>query len=680
MKFECPTCRRTFDEVGFCPFDRGPLAAIGDSPTVISEQFTAQPAPLPVTRIDPAKPTMPLTRSSREVAVTAPASQFASVSALAGAANAMASFQIPANEYEALVGQTLDGRYYIERKIGEGGMGVVYAARHAVIERPLAIKVLKREVMRDAATIKRFEQEAKAASRIGHPNIVDVTDFGTTPTGMTYQVMEYVAGVTLGAALRKSAPFPLTRTIRVGTQIARALGAAHEKGIIHRDLKPENVFLLDRDGRTDFVKIVDFGIAKVSTLDAEGNRMGDGPKLTRAGSVFGTPEYMAPEQAAGRADVDGRVDLYALGVLLYEMTTGRVPHRGETMVRTLAMVMMDPIEPPSKVRPDVMISTELELVIMKALAKKREDRYPTMAALVSALEQIQEPIGVSLTGSPVYALMALPPGADASAIGPVPNPSLGQTAPIVIPVPLTERGRARPETQRRPRDEPEFVARDRPHTFEHVFAEEDAALRARRWPVLVAVALLLGVGGGAYALYLRQHPRGVAATRAGLAVASDALDAGAAVAVVAPTESDADPTALAPSELDASMAVAVPAVDAAAGPGRPHLHRDAGGAAGVGLAPVHRPVGIQVITKPEGANLYVGAHFAGPDRTTIEQPFGARVTVVCKAAGYQSGAVALVYDGKTEVAMCVLHRDRNGVCVPDLKNPFDECGQVPATK
>src|SRR5205085_1350241 len=151
-------------------------------------------------------------------------------------------------------------------------------------ERPLAIKVLKREVMRDAATIKRFVQEAKAASRIGHPNIVDVTDFGTTPDGMTYSVMEYVDGRTLTQAIKEGAPFPPERSIRIAMQIARALGAAHDKGIVHRDLKPENVFLIDRDERPDFVKIVDFGIAKVQPVEgADPNA----PRLTRVGSVFG---------------------------------------------------------------------------------------------------------------------------------------------------------------------------------------------------------------------------------------------------------------------------------------------------------------------------------------------------------------------------------------------------------
>jgi len=201
-------------------------------------------------------------------------------------------------EYDRLVSQTLDGRYFIERKIGEGGMGVVFAARHTIIERPLAIKVLKKEVARDTATVKRFVQEAKAASRIGHPNIVDVTDFGTTPDGMTYSVMEFVDGMTLGTAIRHGAPFAQARAMRITAQIARALGATHQKGIVHRDLKPENIFLVNRDGRRDFVKIVDFGIAKVTPV--EGQQV-DGPRLTRAGLLLVEPTQQGPYAPAGRA-------------------------------------------------------------------------------------------------------------------------------------------------------------------------------------------------------------------------------------------------------------------------------------------------------------------------------------------------------------------------------------------
>ena len=254
-QFWCSRCSQFYPEAGYCPFD-------GTKLVPASSQITA-PAPPP---------------SGHVRAVSAHDD---------AAAAAQLPRYDPKAEYDRLVGQTLDGRYFIERKIGEGGMGVVFAARHTIIERPLAIKVLKKEVARDVATVKRFVQEAKAASRIGHPNIVDVTDFGTTPDGLTYSVMEYVDGQTLSAAIRAGAPFKLSRALPIAAQIARALGAAHQKGIVHRDLKPENIFLVNRDGRRDFVKIVDFGIAKVTPVEGQ---QADGPRLTRAGAVFGTPE------------------------------------------------------------------------------------------------------------------------------------------------------------------------------------------------------------------------------------------------------------------------------------------------------------------------------------------------------------------------------------------------------
>jgi tRNA A-37 threonylcarbamoyl transferase component Bud32 len=335
-------------------------------------------------------------------------------------------------EYDQLVGQTLDGRYFIERKIGEGGMGVVYSARHSVIERPLAIKVLKREALRDAATVTRFVQEAKAASRIGHPNIVDVTDFGSTPEGLTYSVMEYVKGITLALVIKTHAPLPLPRAFAVAQQLARGLGAAHEKGIVHRDLKPENIFLVDRDGRSDFVKIVDFGIAKVTPIDGQAA----GPRLTRAGSVFGTPEYMAPEQAAGRSDIDGRVDIYALGVILYEMITGKLPLKGETAVRTIAMQLLDPIVPPSQLRPDLDIPPECEAIVMKALAKRRDERYRTMGELQLAIEQWLSRVRPRTAVQPVAGLAPLPPGADQRLVDSIQTQAIGPASAMGIPVPI----------------------------------------------------------------------------------------------------------------------------------------------------------------------------------------------------------------------------------------------------
>jgi hypothetical protein len=562
-----------------------------------------------------------------------------------------------------------------------------------VIERPLAIKVLKREVMRDSATIRRFVQEAKAASRIGHPNIVDVTDFGTTPDGMTYSVMEYVSGQTLGAAIRASAPFAAPRALKIAAQIARALGAAHDKGIVHRDLKPENVFLIDRDGRTDFVKIVDFGIAKVTPVP--GSPGPNEPRLTRAGSVFGTPEYMAPEQAAGRSDTDGRVDVYALGVILYEMVTGRVPHRGDSMVRTLAMQMLDPAEPPSKARPDLEISPGLEALIMRALAKKREQRFQRMDDLLAAIDELQTPVGLSVTGNPVYALVPLPPGADpglgpgaaasgavggdpiaspdASSAGPIPADSSGLHAvgaPVSAP-PGGDDRRAHSPTQRRLKDEPEFVTHDRPITFEHVFTEEHEAPRRRVWPYIAVAAALTGGAAGAIALVaVGPGPRPTDADRAHDGLARDAGLPADATLVAEVT--DAAPVAdAAPMPADALVAP----IDARV---IVRLPRDAGrrppadAAVATAITPNGRgTIGIQVLTKPEGATLYAGTTYRGVGGTTLEEPFGQRLEIECRHPGYRPGVVKLVFDGSREAELCIL--TRIVVCIPGIKNPFDDC-------
>ena len=662
----CPACRRAFAEPGFCPHDGTPLivAAAPDARTVLSTAHVAQEPPtdvelrrgtLPLTPTPAASAeTQEITAARTRLAPDAPRIRARSASEDPQAALAMLrDAREQPSEYDRLVGQTLDGRYFVERKLGEGGMGVVFAARHAVIERPLAIKVLKREVMRDTATIKRFVQEAQAASRIGHPNIVDVTDFGTTPDGMTFSVMEYVDGQTLGAAIRHGAPFAKERAIRIAVQIARALGAAHDKGIVHRDLKPENVFLLDRDNRPDFVKIVDFGIAKVAPLPGANP---DEPRLTRAGSVFGTPEYMAPEQAAGRSDTDGRVDVYALGILLYEMLTARVPHRGDSTLRTLAMQMLDPIVPPSQVRPDLELPAALDDVVMRALAKKREQRLQSMNELIAALEGLQTPVGLSVTGSPVYALTPLPPGASADAIA---APGLASARATQI-APSEQPTQPDAPAARRIKDEPEFVTADKPITFEHVFTEPGLAAPRRLWPYVLLFVLVAAAAAATVVVVIRNRSAAPAPVDAGLVVH-------------APDASAVDAMALVPVTTDAGSDALdiVVLVDAAP---RVSRTRDAGTIAVV--TPNGRgTISIQVITKPEGATLYSGTSYRGPGGTNIEQPFGTKLEITCKHAGYKPGKVQLVFDGKQEVALCALERIK--ICIDGVKNPFDDCEPDP---
>ena len=266
-------------------------------------------------------------------------------------------------------------------------VAVLDGAFHQRIDRKIAIKVLREDFSRRPDVVERFRREAKSASRIGHPNIVDVIDFGETPHGGSYFVMEMLEGEDLADLLSREVRLSPPRAVAIAYQCCRALAAAHEKGIVHRDLKPENVFLLERGGFPDFVKLVDFGVAKMSELDhAEGS---GGRKLTRTGMIFGTPEYMSPEQANGQS-LDHRVDIYALGIILYETLTGSVPFEGESFMAVLSKHAVQPVPPLREMWPGLSVSPELEAVVMRALTKQRDQRFPHMRAFAEALEAVPE--------------------------------------------------------------------------------------------------------------------------------------------------------------------------------------------------------------------------------------------------------------------------------------------------
>jgi len=290
----------------------------------------------------------------------------------------------PARVVEGLLGQTIDQRYRVESLLGEGGMGLVYRVTHTRLNKPLAMKVLRRENTGDPEVLARFRREAESASNIGNQHIIDISDFGELTDGSTYFIMECLDGSDLIDAIDSVDRMPEERAINIAIQVCRALGAAHDAGITHRDLKPENVFLIRRDEVEDFVKVLDFGIAKVA----------HGPsRLTRAGEVLGTPHYMSPEQCEG-AGVDHRTDIYALGVLLYEMVTGHVPHDADTMMGILTKHMYEEPIPPRVRVPHV--SDELEMLIMRCLEKTPERRYQTMQEVLDDLELVKaglQPVG-----------------------------------------------------------------------------------------------------------------------------------------------------------------------------------------------------------------------------------------------------------------------------------------------
>lgn len=275
---------------------------------------------------------------------------------------------------DALIGSVVDNRYEVLTKLGEGGMGTVYRVRHKALERPLALKALRSDLSKDADLPVRFIQEAKAAAAVEHPNVVQITDFGTLSTGQPYFVMELLEGDMLSALIKEQGRLPPSRAVGVAIQVAEALSAAHAAGVVHRDLKPDNVNVR-RMGHHDVVKVLDFGLAKVAGTS----------RLTRAGMVFGTPHYMSPEQAAGEPS-DHRVDIYALGVMLFEMLTGRLPFEADSFTGVLAMHMY--MQPPS---PSSIVGVPLggiEDVVKRCMAKKPAERYATMGDLLSDLDRV----------------------------------------------------------------------------------------------------------------------------------------------------------------------------------------------------------------------------------------------------------------------------------------------------
>jgi tRNA A-37 threonylcarbamoyl transferase component Bud32 len=268
-------------------------------------------------------------------------------------------------------GTIIADRYSIVRLIGEGGMGVVYEARHTSIGRRVALKVVHKEYSSNAVAIERFQQEAKVAATIGHLNICEVMDFGVTDDGLAYIVMEYLEGESLATILGRERKLPVDVAMSILMQIMDALEEVHAKGILHRDLKPENVFITNVKGHGAVVKILDFGISKVMKPGA------DSMRLTQTGTMVGTPYYMSPEHVRAKGDIDQRTDLYACGVILYEMVTGEVPFKGESYSQIIAAILEDPPPDPTRLTPG--LSQAVVDFIRWGMQRDREKRPQTAA-------------------------------------------------------------------------------------------------------------------------------------------------------------------------------------------------------------------------------------------------------------------------------------------------------------
>jgi serine/threonine-protein kinase len=282
---------------------------------------------------------------------------------------------------DPLIGTLVGERYQVLGLLGRGGMGSVYRALHVMMQKELALKVLHPELGRLEEVAKRFEREAQSASRLDHEHIVRVTDFGQDrgPGGaMLFLVMEILEGESLKQSIKRRGRLAPAAAVAIARQILEALEHAHAEGVVHRDLKPDNVMLVERAGRSDFVKILDFGIAKLS------GPSGKAEALTQAGVVFGTPEYISPEQAMG-SPADGRADLYAIGVMLYEMLVGKRPFVDDDMFKVLTMHLTQRPRLLRQAAPEAAISPALERIVLKALEKNRDDRYATAAEMKAAL-------------------------------------------------------------------------------------------------------------------------------------------------------------------------------------------------------------------------------------------------------------------------------------------------------
>jgi serine/threonine-protein kinase len=303
---------------------------------------------------------------------------------------------------DALVGSTLAGKYRIDARLNEGGMGTVYRGTHVLMDKTVAIKVLRSSLAADEKIVARFSREARAASRISHPNALSVTDFGEDESGNVFLVMEFLSGRTLKQVIRDDGPLALARVVDITRQIGDALNAAHEQGVVHRDLKSDNIMLVDTMAG-DHAKVLDFGIAKINEPDGNVDT-----SLTAPNLVIGTPQYMSPEQCSQDVEIDARSDIYSLGVILFEMLVGHVPFSGDSPTMVMMKHLQDPV--PSILEERADLPAPVARVVARAMAKVRDNRYQTVGALIEDL--------------------TIAAGMTIHRIAPVTATSPGQTAPV----------------------------------------------------------------------------------------------------------------------------------------------------------------------------------------------------------------------------------------------------------
>jgi len=510
-------------------------------------------------------------------------------------------------------------------------MGAVYLAEHPQIGKKVALKVIHRELASNREVVQRFFQEAKAVNKIGNEHIVEIHDFGVTPEGDHYYIMEYLEGSNLASTLGHESVLDVRRALHIGAQIASALAAAHAAGVIHRDLKPDNVMLTSRLGDPDFVKLLDFGLAKMFQAGSAS------AVKTAAGVLLGTPQYMSPEACESRPNLDHRTDIYALGVLLFQMITGVLPFDGETMGEVLVKQVTQLPPPPRQYNPN--IPPSVEQILLRCLMKQPDARFPTMVALREAL---LDPEGYLHRSPPMAPARSLAPGelkVDAKTVmayaaqqqktrigiaGELPlvsPPSLAGT-PSQQATMISDGTLVPPRKTQGPDMAVPGMLKTNTMRIATPLGYSSRPPR-RVWPIVVVVALLLGLGGGGFAVawFGRSEAPVVAA-----------------VADAAPTPKDAAVRHVVAAPIDAG-ATRLPTDASAVATAAP---RDA--------APRVTPVAmatVEIDTAPSGAEI------VGPDNLVLGKtpaklalPITATpLTVVLRLAGYQHKSKQIVVSG-----------------------------------
>jgi eukaryotic-like serine/threonine-protein kinase len=329
---------------------------------------------------------------------------------------------------DSLIGTTLAGKYRVDARLSAGGMGNVYRGTHVLMDKTVAIKVLRPSLAADEKIVARFSREARAASRISHPHALSVTDFGEDENGIVFLVMEYLSGKTLKQVIREEGQLPLSRTVEIMRQVGDALQAAHSQNVVHRDLKSENIMLLSMGGG-DHAKVLDFGIAKINEPEGEFD-----PGLTAPNLVIGTPQYMSPEQCSQDSEIDARSDIYSFGIILFEMLVGHVPFTGESPTMIMVKHLQEPVPSVNDERPDIPAS--VGRVISRAMAKVPENRYQSVNELLEDLT-IAAGMSVLKLDSPAAQTTVLPDDPDEiTMVRPrVDTAYPARRSPVTVPVP-----------------------------------------------------------------------------------------------------------------------------------------------------------------------------------------------------------------------------------------------------